>query len=71
VFPGQNRKFVFPFGQDEVSTCVSLPGGFGAARLGEPVRGVLAHRFQQPVAGLVLGWLGGHQRFGREPVDHL
>ncbi len=48
-----------------------VPGSLGAAGLGEPVRRVVADRVQQPVAGPVLGRLGGHQRLARQPVDHL
>ena len=67
----QHRQPAFPLGQAQERGRVPVPGGLGAAGLGEPVRRVVAHRVQQPVAGPVLGRLGGHQRLARQPVDHL
>ncbi len=67
----QGHQVALLLRQPEEGCGVPLPGPFALPCLGKAVRGVLADRLQQPVAGPVLGRLGGHQRFAGQPVDHL
>jgi hypothetical protein len=70
-FLGQRCWPAYSLSQAQERGRVPVPGRVGAADLGEPVRSVVADGIQQPVAGPVLGRLGGHQRLAGQPVDHL